>query len=109
MDPAEDAARPADLGGAALKFEVLATDGRARATRLTLRHHDCRTPMFMPVGTQGKYFLCPCEELARNVSLNPYLKTLEANPCTLAGLSVQVPSKVSLRNSWRWGESPPQK
>ena len=39
---------------ASLKFQVLATDGRARATRLVLRHHDCRTPMFMPVGTQGK-------------------------------------------------------
>mmetsp|Transcript_4850 Transcript_4850/g.12282 ORF Transcript_4850/g.12282 Transcript_4850/m.12282 type:complete len:154 (+) Transcript_4850:156-617(+) len=36
-----------------LSFEVLATDGRARATRVALRHHDCLTPMFMPVGTQG--------------------------------------------------------
>jgi len=39
--------------GASLTFEVLATDGRARATRVSLRHHECLTPMFMPVGTQG--------------------------------------------------------
>ena len=38
---------------ASLQFEVLATDGRARATRVSLRHHECLTPMFMPVGTQG--------------------------------------------------------
>ena len=36
-----------------LEFEVIATDGRARASRLTLHRHDCLTPMFMPVGTQG--------------------------------------------------------
>ena len=42
---------------ASLKFEVLATDGRARATRVVLPHHDCRTPMFMPVGTQGTFSL----------------------------------------------------
>ena len=39
----------------ALQFELLATDGRARATRIKLRHHDCLTPMFMPVGTQGTF------------------------------------------------------
>ena len=37
----------------ALEFEVLAQQGRARASRLTLRHGVCLTPMFMPVGTQG--------------------------------------------------------
>ncbi|CAI7772525.1 unnamed protein product [Closterium sp. NIES-53] len=37
----------------ALEFEVLATHGRARAARMTLPHHSCLTPMFMPVGTQG--------------------------------------------------------
>ena len=36
-----------------LEFKVLATDGRARATTLKLPHYECRTPMFMPVGTQG--------------------------------------------------------
>ncbi|EGG13611.1 queuine tRNA-ribosyltransferase [Cavenderia fasciculata] len=36
-----------------LQFEVLATCGPARASFLTLPHHKCTTPMFMPVGTQG--------------------------------------------------------
>eukprot|EP00982_Pelagococcus_subviridis_P001731 13859-Pelagococcus_subviridis.AAC.2 len=36
-----------------LRFEVLAEDGRARATRVSLRNLDCLTPLFMPVGTQG--------------------------------------------------------
>jgi len=35
-------------------LQVLAQQGRARASRLTLRHGVCHTPMFMPVGTQGK-------------------------------------------------------
>ena len=38
-----------------LRFEVLAEDGRARATRVSLRNIDCLTPLFMPVGTQGKF------------------------------------------------------
>ncbi|KAL4457743.1 hypothetical protein ABPG75_012608 [Micractinium tetrahymenae] len=37
----------------ALKFQVLAQCGRARASRMTLPHYVCETPMFMPVGTQG--------------------------------------------------------
>ncbi|EFN58822.1 hypothetical protein CHLNCDRAFT_140645 [Chlorella variabilis] len=37
----------------ALKFEVLAQCGRARASRMTLPHYVAETPMFMPVGTQG--------------------------------------------------------
>eukprot|EP01132_Coremiostelium_polycephalum_P009057 gene9057-11095_t len=36
-----------------LKFEILARAGKARASKLTLPHHVCDTPMFMPVGTQG--------------------------------------------------------
>jgi len=36
-----------------LRFEVLAEDGRARATRVSLRNLHCLTPLFMPVGTQG--------------------------------------------------------
>eukprot|EP01133_Synstelium_polycarpum_P005281 gene5281-6119_t len=36
-----------------LKFNVLARQGNARAADLTLPHHVCQTPMFMPVGTQG--------------------------------------------------------
>lgn len=36
-----------------LSFELLATDGRARYTRVTLNHGTVETPMFMPVGTYG--------------------------------------------------------
>jgi queuine tRNA-ribosyltransferase len=36
-----------------LKHEVIATFGKARACVLTLPHGPCKTPMFMPVGTQG--------------------------------------------------------
>jgi hypothetical protein len=36
----------------ALKYEVVARWKRARVGRLTLPHHVCDTPMFMPVGTQ---------------------------------------------------------
>ena len=35
------------------KFELLATDGRARRGRLTLPHGVVETPVFMPVGTYG--------------------------------------------------------
>ncbi len=34
-------------------FELLATEGKARAGRLTTRHGVVRTPAFMPVGTAG--------------------------------------------------------
>ena len=37
----------------ALSFQVLAQQGRARASRMTLPHYEAHTPMFMPVGTQG--------------------------------------------------------
>uniref|UniRef100_H3G6X6 tRNA-guanine(15) transglycosylase-like domain-containing protein n=1 Tax=Phytophthora ramorum TaxID=164328 RepID=H3G6X6_PHYRM len=37
----------------ALTFEVLAKHHRARAATLTLPHGQVRTPVFMPVGTQG--------------------------------------------------------
>ncbi|KAH9299532.1 hypothetical protein KI387_031214, partial [Taxus chinensis] len=37
----------------ALRFEVLGKFNRARASRLTLPHFECQTPLFMPVGTQG--------------------------------------------------------
>ncbi len=36
-----------------LSFELLATEGRARRGRLTLRHGVVETPIFMPVGTYG--------------------------------------------------------
>lgn len=37
----------------ALEFEVLATQGRARCSKLCLPHHTLQTPIFMPVGTHG--------------------------------------------------------
>ena len=36
-----------------MKFELLHTDGRARAGRITLPHGQVQTPIFMPVGTYG--------------------------------------------------------
>ena len=36
-----------------MRFDVTGTDGRARCGRLTLRHGDVDTPVFMPVGTYG--------------------------------------------------------
>jgi len=36
-----------------MRFGVLATDGTARAGRLTLAHGEVDTPAFMPVGTYG--------------------------------------------------------
>jgi queuine tRNA-ribosyltransferase len=38
---------------AMLRFELLATEGRARRGRLTLTHGVVETPVFMPVGTYG--------------------------------------------------------
>lgn len=34
-------------------FEIIATDGQARASRLTLHRGVCEGPFFMPVGTRG--------------------------------------------------------
>ena len=36
-----------------LRFDLLATEGRARRGRLTLKHGVVETPVFMPVGTYG--------------------------------------------------------
>jgi len=36
-----------------LRFDILATEGRARRGRLTLAHGVVHTPVFMPVGTYG--------------------------------------------------------
>ncbi len=41
------------MSSPALKFEVVARHGKARASRMTLPHYTAHTPMFMPVGTQG--------------------------------------------------------
>lgn len=39
----------------ALKLEIHATAGRARAATLHLPHGPVRTPVFMPVGTKGSH------------------------------------------------------
>lgn len=47
---------PVHYGGPkspALRFEVIATWNKARASTLHLPHHSALTPMFMPVGTQA--------------------------------------------------------
>ena len=41
------------MSAAALPFEILAADGRARRGRLTTAHGAIDTPAFMPVGTVG--------------------------------------------------------
>jgi queuine tRNA-ribosyltransferase len=46
-----------------MKFELLASDGRARRGRLTLRHGQVDTPAFMPVGTYGTVKAMTPEEL----------------------------------------------
>ena len=37
----------------ALSFRLDGSDGRARATTVTLPHGSFHTPVFMPVGTKG--------------------------------------------------------
>lgn len=48
----------------ALSLKVLATHHRARASTLTLPHGDVRTPVFMPVGTQGAIKGLTTEQMA---------------------------------------------
>lgn len=36
-----------------LKFKIVATQGNARASTMTLPHGDVKTPIYMPVGTKG--------------------------------------------------------
>ena len=40
-------------GNCFMKYEVLATDGKARRGRLSFPRGDVETPAFMPVGTYG--------------------------------------------------------
>ena len=53
MRRADPGLRGANGKASALEFNILARQGRARASVLRLPHYDCRTPMFMPVGTNG--------------------------------------------------------
>ncbi len=45
-------------------FEVLASDGSARAGRLTTTRAEIETPVFMPVGTQATVKTLSCDEVA---------------------------------------------
>jgi queuine tRNA-ribosyltransferase len=47
-----------------LKFDIAATDGRARAATLTLSGRVVSTPVFMPVGTAGTVKALPPSDLA---------------------------------------------
>jgi queuine tRNA-ribosyltransferase len=47
-----------------MRFEVLASAGAARRTRLTLARGHVQTPAFLPVGTQGTVKAMATEELA---------------------------------------------
>jgi queuine tRNA-ribosyltransferase len=47
-----------------MRFDLLATDGRARRGRLALAHGTVETPIFMPVGTYGTVKAMSPEELA---------------------------------------------
>jgi queuine tRNA-ribosyltransferase len=47
-----------------MRFDVLATAGRARRGRLTLAHGAVETPVFMPVGTYGTVKAMAPDELA---------------------------------------------
>ena len=47
----------------ALKFQVLAQQGRARTALMTLPHFTAETPMFMPVGTQGSVKGITCDQM----------------------------------------------
>ncbi len=46
-----------------MRFDLLASDGRARRGRLQLRHGSVETPVFMPVGTYGTVKAMTPEEL----------------------------------------------
>ena len=47
----------------ALSYELLASDGRARSSVITLPHGEVRTPVFMPVGTYGAMKSVPSDDL----------------------------------------------
>ena len=41
------------MNSPALMFKIHKTFGRCRASTITLRHGEVRTPVYMPVGTKG--------------------------------------------------------
>ena len=55
----------------ALRFELQATVGRARASVVHLPHGSVRTPVFMPVGTKGTIKSLSSAQLYEEEALNP--------------------------------------
>ncbi|HVH11688.1 MAG TPA: tRNA guanosine(34) transglycosylase Tgt, partial [Longimicrobium sp.] len=53
VDAPPGARRTGITGGPLFEFDIQATEGAARAGRLTLPHGVVQTPVFMPVGTQA--------------------------------------------------------
>jgi queuine tRNA-ribosyltransferase len=92
----ETPVKPAARGFA---FETLATDGAARAGRLTTPHATVDTPSFMPVGTQGSVKTLAPEEVAstgaRMVLGNTYHLMLRPGAEAIARLG-------GLRSFTRW-------
>jgi queuine tRNA-ribosyltransferase len=80
------------MADAALRFELLATDGgtRARRGRVMTRHGAFDTPAFMPVGTQGSIKGLTPEQVARTGSqiilANTYHLMLRPGEKVVAGL-----------------------
>ena len=70
-------------------FELLATDGNARAGRLTTPHGVVETPIFMPVGTVGSVKAVGPDDLeaigAQIVLGNTYHLLLRPGPDRVAG------------------------
>ncbi len=73
-----------------MQFEVTATDGRARAGRLTLRSGTVETPVFMPVGSRATVRGLTPEHVrstgARMVLANAYHLALRPGAETVAAL-----------------------
>jgi queuine tRNA-ribosyltransferase len=71
-----------------MKFEVLATDGKARRARLAFERGVIETPVFMPVGTYGTVKAMTPEELeglgARIILANTFHLMLRPGEATVA-------------------------
>ena len=70
----------------ALTFDVIATQGRARTSRMTLPHFTAETPMFMPVGTQGEApFPIRACQLIPSAQSARCARSAHASPALLSG------------------------
>ena len=59
-----------------LELQVIAKWNKARATILTLPHHTVKTPVFMPVGTQGSVKGVTVDQLLEVIFLVNLLNSL---------------------------------